>query len=138
VRDVTLDWRGPLDDAELVALVLSHGGNAEAGWWERIRPHSLGWVTAREDDGTLVAFANVVSDGSDHAFLLDPKTRGDRQREGVGTRVVAFAAQEAKAAGCQWLHVDFEETLAPFYLDACGFTPTSAGLIHLPSLPAAQ
>ena len=40
----------------------------------------------------------------------------------------------AKAAGCEWLHVDFEPDLAPFYFDACGFRPTPAGLIHLASL----
>jgi len=124
-------WRGPLEDAELVELVHSHGGRAEPGWWDRIRLHSLGWVTAREEDGTLVGFANVAWDGGDHAFLLDPKTRGDRQRTGVGTQVVALAAEQAKAAGCEWLHVDFDEELAPFYLDACGFTPTPAGLIRL-------
>jgi GNAT superfamily N-acetyltransferase len=131
---VELRWRAPLEDAELVALVRSHGGCAAAGWWDQIRPHSLGWVTAREDDGTLVGFANVAWDGGDHAFLLDPKTRGDRQRAGIGTQVVTLAAHQAKAAGCEWLHVDFDEELAPFYLEACGFTPTPAGLIHLPDL----
>lgn len=27
--------------------------------------------------------------------------------------------------------LDFDEALEPFYLDACGFTPTRAGLIQL-------
>ena len=84
--------------------------------------------------GGLVGFVNVVSDGGDHAFLIDTKTHGAHQRKGVGTRTVHFAAQHAKAAGCEWLHVDFEADLAPFYFDACGFRPTDAGLIHLPSL----
>jgi hypothetical protein len=35
------------------------------------------------------------------------------------------------AAGCEWLHVDFEEHLRGFYLESCGFTPTGAGLIAL-------
>jgi len=131
---VELRWRDPLEDAELVELVQSHGGKAEPGWWDRIRPYSLGWVTARDADGTLVGFANVAWDGGDHAFLLDPKTRGERQRGGIGTQVVARAAHEAQAAGCEWLHVDFDEELAPFYLEACGFTSTPAGLIHLPDL----
>jgi hypothetical protein len=40
-------------------------------------------------------------------------------------------------AGCEWLHVDFDDAtrLAGFYFDACGFRPTTAGLIHLPDLP---
>ena len=44
------------------------------------------------------------------------------------------AAICAKAAGCEWLHVDFDDDLAPFYFDSCGFEPTRAGLIHLPGL----
>jgi len=131
---VTYSWRGPLTDAEMVELVQAHGGKAVAGWWDRIRPHSFGWVTARASDDSLVGFVNVVSDGGDHAFLIDTKTHGLYQRRGIGTRLVRVAAQHAREAGCEWLHVDFEPSLAPFYFDACGFQPTEAGLIHLPFL----
>ena len=115
----------------MVDLVVSHGGNSERGWWDRVRLHSLGWVTARADDGMLVGFVNVAWDGSDHAFLIDTKTRGSYQRRRVGVRLVQFAVREAKAAGCEWLHVDFEPDLRAFYFDACDFGPTDAGLIHL-------
>ncbi|MEX0673576.1 MAG: GNAT family N-acetyltransferase [Gaiellaceae bacterium] len=134
---IVLRWRGPLTDDEMVDLVASYGGTPVPGWWDRIRPHSLGWVTARLGDGTVVGFVNVVGDGGDHAFLIDTKTRGDDQRRGIGTRVVEFAALHAKAAGCEWLHVDFNDQLRDFYFEACGFEPTNAGLIHLPSLPGA-
>lgn len=129
--DLDLHWRGALTDAEMVQLVESHGGSAALGWWDTIRAQSFGWVTARDSDGLLVGFVNVVSDGGDHAFLFDTKTRGDRQREGIGTRVVALAVQQAQAAGHEWLHVDFGPDLRPFYLEACGFEPTDAGLIRL-------
>lgn len=119
----------------MVDLVESHGGAASPGWWDQIRPHSLGWVTARVGDGTVIGFVNVVSDGGDHAFLIDTKTRGTFQRRAVATRVVKFAAQHAQAAGCEWLHVDFDDGLDGFYLGACGFRPTNAGLINLRSLP---
>lgn len=124
-------WRAAVADDELVDLVESHGGRPEAGWWDRIRPHSLGWVTARAPDGRLVGFANVAWDGGDHAFLLDPKTHPAQQRRGVGTELVRRAAEEATAAGCEWLHVDFADDLTPFYLEACGFRSTAAGLLHL-------
>lgn len=88
-------------------------------------------------DATLVGFVNVATDGGDHAFLIDTKTHGAYQRKGIGTRLVQIAAVHAKAAGCEWLHVDFEPELAPLYFDACGFRPTDAGLIHLPSLSPA-
>src|SRR5438876_5771479 len=49
---------------------------------------------------------NVVSDGGDHAFLIDTKTHGAHQRKGIGTRVVRFAAQHAETAGCTVVHSD--------------------------------
>ena len=131
---VSYQWRGPITDAEIVELIESHGGKAVRGWWDQIQPYSLGWVTAREDDA-LVGFVNVAWDGGDHAFLLDTKTRGSHQRRGIGTGLVRRAATEAKAAGCEWLHVDFGPDLAPFYFDACRFRPTDAGLIHLTEWP---
>jgi ribosomal protein S18 acetylase RimI-like enzyme len=127
-------WRAEASDSELVALVESHGGRSEVGWWDRIRPVSLGWVTARRPGGELIGFVNVAWDGGDHAFLLDTKVASAYQRRGIATAIVAEAVRQAKAAGCEWIHVDFEERLAPFYFRACGFRPTAAGLIHLPAL----
>ena len=129
--EIEYRWRGPVSDAEIVELGESHGGRPAAGWWDSIRSHSLGWVTARDHDGFLVGFVNVAWDGGDHAFLLDTKTRGSLRRRGIGTEVVRRAAHHARTAGCEWLHVDFEPHLASFYLDACGFRHTDAGLIHL-------
>lgn len=133
-EECVYSWRHPITDDEMVELIDSHGGRPEAGWWDRIRPHSLGWVTARTSDGVLIGFVNIAWDGGDHAFLIDIKTRDGWQHRGVGTEVVRRAALRAKAARCEWLHVDFEPDLAPFYSDACGFRPTDAGLIHLHSL----
>ena len=129
--DVEYEWRGQISDAELVALTESHGGRSERGWWDRVRPHSLGWVTARTVDGRAAGFVNVAWDGGDHAFLIDTKVRADLQRGGVGTQLVRIATDLARQAGCEWLHVDFRDGLRAFYFDACGFTPTDAGLIAL-------
>lgn len=68
LADVRFAWRAEVTDDELVILTRSHGGTPEAGWWDRIRPHSLGWVAARLNDGALVGFVNVAWDGGDHAF----------------------------------------------------------------------
>ncbi|SHF58145.1 GNAT family N-acetyltransferase [Streptoalloteichus hindustanus] len=129
-------WRGDCGDAELVGLTLSHGGQAEPGWWDRVSRHSLGWVTARLVDTSLVdtslvGFVNVAWDGGAHAFLLDTKVRPDHQHRGIGTELVRHAANAAREAGCTWLHVDFEEHLRDFYFGSCGFRPTEAGLIRL-------
>jgi ribosomal protein S18 acetylase RimI-like enzyme len=133
LADVRFAWRGEASD-DVIGLTRSYGGNAASGWWDRIRPFSLGWVAARSEGGELIGFVNVAWDGGDHAFLIDTKVRPDHQRRGIGTELVLIAAMHAKEAGCEWLEVDFDEPLAPFYLRACGFVSTPAGLLHLPSL----
>ena len=92
--------------------------------------HSLGWVCARED-GQLAGFVNVAWDGGVHAFLLDTLVTARVRRRGVGTKLVAIASDGARAAGCEWLHVDFDDHLRSFYFGSCGFSPTNAGLIAL-------
>jgi hypothetical protein len=37
---------------------------------------------------------------------------------------------EARSAGCEWLHADYDEELIPFYA-ACGFRATAAGVLPL-------
>ena len=60
---------------------------------------------------------NVAWDGGDHAFLLDTKVHPDCRRQGLGTRIVGLAVNEAKRAGCEWIEVDFDdvERLSGFY-----------------------
>ncbi len=135
---VACDWRGAFGNGELNAL---HAEAFESrlrddDWRSQVERHSLGWVTARDAD-VLVGFVNVAWDGGDHAFLIDTKVRPDHQRRGIGTELVRIAARHAREAGCEWLEVDFDDDSghAPFYFDACGFRPTRAGLVHLPSLP---
>jgi GNAT superfamily N-acetyltransferase len=131
IQEIKYRWRGEIADEELVALTESQGGDAAPGWWDQIRFHSLGSVTARTADGAAVGFVNAAWDGCDHAFLLDPNVRPDHQHRGVGTELVRQAVLHAKSAGCEWIHVDFEDRLGPFYLRSCGFRPTRAGVIHL-------
>ena len=50
---------------------------------------------------------------------------------GLGRAVVEAVIRNARAAGCEWVHVDYEPHLESFYLDACGFQTTAAGLRRL-------
>jgi predicted N-acetyltransferase YhbS len=129
---ITYEWRGPFTNAEINALHADGFGHLPRadGWRAQVDRHSLGWVCAR--DGTeLAGFLNVAWDGAVHAFILDTLVPVRQQRQGVGTGLVALAVQEARTAGCQWLHVDFEDYLRPFYFGSCGFRPTNAGLMPL-------
>jgi GNAT superfamily N-acetyltransferase len=73
---------------------------------------------------------NVATDGGQHAFLLDPTVDAAYRRQGIGTELVRQAASLARASGCEWLHVDYEPPLIPFYR-GCGFRDSVAGVMRL-------
>ncbi|WP_163275182.1 GNAT family N-acetyltransferase [Cellulomonas iranensis] len=128
----TLHVRGALTDAELEALHATAFGHDPGAtpWGRRLADHSLTWVTARHD-GRLVGFVNVVGDGGVHAILLDTCVAPDVRGRGIGRALVAGAVEQARAAGCHWVHADYEPHLVAFYEDACGLRPTAAGVVRL-------
>lgn len=132
--DYEYHWRGELTSGEVELLHAEGFQHApiEFDWVAQLERHSLGWVCGRRS-GRLVGFVNLAWDGCSHAVLLDTLVAAEDRRRGVGKRLVEIAKREAQAAGCEWLHVDFEDHLKPFYFDACGFMPTNAGLIRLRS-----
>jgi GNAT superfamily N-acetyltransferase len=134
--DVT--WRGAFTDSEVNEL------HAEAfetrvfrddewDWQELTQRHSLGWVTARRGED-LVGFANVVWDGLVHAWIQDVMVARSARHRGIGVALVRACRDAAREAGCESLHVDFDDDLRDFYFGACGFEPTNAGLIDLTAL----
>jgi len=130
---ITYRWRDDFDDVEINRLhaeAFDAGASEGRDWRIALTEHALGWVTAR-DEGHLVGFVNVVWDGLVHAWIQDTMVAADHRTRGIGTRLIESARDQAAQAGCEWLHVDFEDDLSDFYVGACGFTPTSAGLIHL-------
>jgi GNAT superfamily N-acetyltransferase len=129
---MTYEWRGPFESDEVDALHADAFDHPPLGedWRAQAERHSVGWVCARDGE-RLVGFVNVAWDGGVHAFVIDTMVAGAMARRGIGTALVAAAVEGARAAGCEWLHVDFDDQLRSFYFDACGFTPTNAGLIAL-------
>ncbi|WP_328778440.1 GNAT family N-acetyltransferase [Streptomyces canus] len=129
---ITYEWRGDVDNSALNKLHAEGFDHpvGETDWRARLQRHSLGWVCAWEGD-RLVGFVNVAWDGGVHAFVLDTVVAQRNRSSGVGAALVKAAAEGCRAAGCEWLHVDFEEHLRSFYFDACGFRETTAGLIAL-------
>ncbi len=129
---VRYEWRGSFDNDEVNALhaeAFEHGV-LDDDWDDRLHRLSLGWVVARDDEG-LVGFVNIIWDGQAHAFVEDTAVGSRARRHGIGANLIEVAREQATAAGCEWLHVDFEDHLRSFYVDACGFAPTDAGLIRL-------
>jgi GNAT superfamily N-acetyltransferase len=133
VQDIAYEWRGPFTNDELNGL---HAGAFEHrllddDWVAQVARHSLGWVCGRDSGSDLVGFVNVPWDGGVHAFIVDVMVARRASRRGIGKRLVSIAVQHTRAAGCEWLHVDFEDELRAFYFEACGFEPTNAGLTAL-------
>lgn len=132
--DPSLDLRVrfPVDDAALTGLHACAFGNTPGAvepWAERLARHSVGWVGAF-DGAELVGFVHACGDGGRHAFLLDTVVDPAHQRRGLGRALVRALVAEVTAAGCDWLHVDYEPHLSSFYA-GCGFRPTAAGLLRL-------
>lgn len=126
-EQVLLHWRAPISEGVVRRLHADAFRTTSGYQWSR--QASLGWVTAM-DGGRLVGFANVAWDGGRHAVLLDTSVASDRQRRGIGRRIVSRAVEEARRAGCGWIHVDYEPHLHDFYA-ACGFRATAAGVLSL-------
>jgi len=132
VASMDFDYRvnPPVSNAELDELYL-------VSWPNHHPPYDFGpeleralaFVCAYAGD-ELIGFVRLAWDGGIHAFLLEPTVRPEFRRRGIGRALVARAVAVAGERGMQWVHVDFEPHLRPFY-DACGFVPTEAGLIEL-------
>lgn len=132
---VDFTWRGDFANDEVNRLHADAFGTrvfdeSEWNWRELTARHSLGWVIARQGDA-LVGFVNVIWDGLVHAWIQDLMVSGERRRSGVGVGLVHVARDSAARAGCEWLHVDFDDDLREFYVEACGFELTAGGLMPL-------
>lgn len=110
--------------------ILGSFDESEWNWRDLVAKHSLGWVTARRGDA-LVGFVNVIWDGLVHAWIQDVMVASHARRRGIGVALVSAAREGAREAGCEWLHVDFDDDLRSFYYDACGFTKSNAGVMPL-------
>ena len=120
----------PVVAADLNALFSATWTNHKTTDFTAQLRHSLLYVCAYAASTQLVGFVNVAWDGGIHAFLLDTTVHPGWQRRGIGRELVRRAADAAHARDIEWLHVDYEPQHAAFYR-ACGFTPTSAGLMQL-------
>jgi len=132
---ITYRWRGEFSNVEIHAVHAEAFGTrlyeeSEWNWIEQCERYSLGWVVAR-DGSRFVGFVNVLWDGLVHAYLEDVMVSAEARHRGVGVGLVRAARGGAGAAGCEFLHVNFDEELRTFYIDACGFAPTLGGLMEL-------
>lgn len=66
-----------------------------------------------------------------HAFIEDVMVDAEYRKSGVGVALVRAARDGARGAGCEHLHVGFDDDLSSFCINACGFELVSGGLMDL-------
>src|SRR5215207_5471261 len=115
----------------VINLIESHGGTPSVEWWSSVSAWSLGWVSARNQEGLLVGFVNVAREGITGSWWT-PRPAAATNTAGL---VVSSCGRPAERQSRR-LRVTsrrLEPHLARFYPDACRFQRTDAGLIHLPT-----
>lgn len=104
---ITYTWRGDVDNVEMNRL------------------HADAFET-RVFDGTEWNWKEQLRRPPGSRTRWWPPTHATR-----GSATDSWRSRSRKrAARCEWLH-DSDEPLRALYLDACGFSPTNAGLIAL-------
>jgi GNAT superfamily N-acetyltransferase len=82
------------------------------------------WFAAREPDGALVGIARLLDDGGLHASLWDVIVRPDRQRRGIGRRLVELALERCRDR--RLVAIVSTPAAVPFF-DSIGFVSESHG-----------
>lgn len=132
---LSLRFRPPISRRALEDLRGAVGWNALGTQGGRFLRGLWGSAAAFDAD-VLLAWLGIVSDGAQHAFLVDVMVAPERQGRGIGTALVRFAARCVREQGIPLLHVDFAPELARFY-ERCGFRAGLAGVLGDPaSAPA--
>jgi len=112
---------------EIEELRVAVGWGRLENKYDRILANSYAHFTLREN-GHLVAFVNVLSDGIVDAFLLDLMVHPSIQRRGVGKALVDAAIAGLTNDGIRCIHVTFDAELERFYR-GCGFHIFKGGII---------
>ena len=78
---------GEVTDPELVELRKAVGWDYTPGEYDRILEGVYAYFTAR-DEGNLIGFVSVISDGVADAFLVDLMVHPSYQKRGIGTELI--------------------------------------------------
>ena len=107
---------GPEDADELAALFGDHD------WWTDRTPAEVHAALAGtdialgiRDDGTLVAAARVLADGTFYGTVYDVIVAEDRRGEGVGRRLMEAVVDCDGLTELEVLDLRCREGLVPFY-----------------------
>src|ERR1051325_2689567 len=103
VVKVTYRISPPVTNQVLNALFADVWPNHRRTNFQPLLRRAVVYVCAYEGE-RLVGFAKGIGDGGVHGFLLDPTVALDRQRRGIGRKLVEVCVRESRRLGIEWLH----------------------------------
>jgi N-acetylglutamate synthase-like GNAT family acetyltransferase len=117
-----------LSGKQIEDLRVTVGWDRMDGYYDRILARSYAHFSVHDEDGNLIAFVNVISDGIGDAFLVDLIVHPDDQGKGIGQALVTKAINDLRSDGIRTIEVIFQPYLETFYR-ACGFHIMQSGII---------
>lgn len=94
---MNIERNGKIDAVELNKLLSSMGwGIKELDKLENSLKLSWGWITARDENNSLIGFVQILSDGIKHAYILRLLVHKEYQGQGIGTKIVENMLQWLK------------------------------------------
>ena len=118
---------------EIEALRQAVGWDRNGGAYDKVLARHYTYYTVRDDNGLLVGYMSILSDGIADAFLLDLIVHPQWQHKGIGERIVRRAIRDMKDAGVRCVQVTFNEELESFYA-RCGFHIFKGGVIDFTTM----
>ena len=124
---------GNVEPTEIEDLREAVGWERCEGTYASILNRHHAYYTVRAQDGSLIGYVSVLSDGISDAFLLDLMVHPGARRTDIGMRLVNRAIQDMKDAGVRCVQVTFNEDLREFYAK-CGFHIFGGGIIDFKNM----
>jgi GNAT superfamily N-acetyltransferase len=124
---MNIERNSNIEPSEIEDLREAVGWDRSENTYGKILANLYSYYTCR-DDGKLVAYLSVISDGVSDAFLVDFAVHPDCQGQGIGSQIVKRAISDLKTAGIRCIQVTFNPKLEAFY-QKFGFHIFKAGII---------
>ena len=122
-----------VDPKEIEDLRAAVGWDRCEGTYSLTLKRYYTYYTVRAEEGQLIGYLSILSDGIADAFLIDLMVHPRFQAKAIGTRLVKRAIQDMKQAGIRCVQVTFNETLRGFYAQ-CGFHLFGGGIIDFKTM----
>jgi ribosomal protein S18 acetylase RimI-like enzyme len=124
---------GRVDPREIEDLRETVGWDRCEGTYSTVLKRHYTHYTVRAQDGRLVGYMSILSDGISDAFLLDLMVHPDFRRGQVGSQLVRRGIKDMKDAGIRCVQVTFNENLRDFY-GRCGFHIFGGGIVDFKTM----